>query len=402
MLISRLICSCAVVCVAAPFAQVSAQDAREGTREARENATAAKSPVAYVYVASTQANGSTNEVVAYAAAGNGKLTPVPGSPFQENVTSMAVNGVYLMGASQSNQNVNAYRIEANGSLTYATTTDYATPNQGCGFAGSIYFDHTGADLYIQEFRFDCANTGVASFAVDKPTGGLNYLGVDNTGAFPGDFTPASFIADNLYAYTADNDSCMYYTIYGFKRGSNGLLGSIPASFNLPTPPPSFSRYIPALSAADRTNHVAFVMYPGMPPGCTSNQNQLATYTADASGNLNTTNTYTNMPTTLIATPNDLKMAPSGLLLAVAGQEGLQVFHFNGANPITHETGLLTKDPINQMFWDNDNHLYAISKSSGKLHVFTITPNDAHEAPGSPYTISNPDNIIVQPWPLPWA
>jgi len=28
--------------------------------------------------------------------------------------------------------------------------------------------------------------------------------------------------------------------------------------------------------------------------------------------------------------------------------------------------LLTRDPINQIFWDNNNHLYAISQSSGKL------------------------------------
>jgi hypothetical protein len=98
----------------------------------------------------------------------------------------------------------------------------------------------------------------------------------------------------------------------------------------------------------------------------------------------------------------MKMAPSGKLLAVAGQEGLQVFHFNGAAPITGYTGLLTTDPINEMFWDNDNHLYAITGvfNSGvnRLHVFTITPRDYREAPGSPYTISGPQHIIVQPWP----
>jgi len=29
-------------------------------------------------------------------------------------------------------------------------------------------------------------------------------------------------------------------------------------------------------------------------------------------------------------------------------------------PITHYTGLLTTDSVNQMFWDDDNHLYAIA------------------------------------------
>jgi len=95
----------------------------------------------------------------------------------------------------------------------------------------------------------------------------------------------------------------------------------------------------------------------------------------------------------------MKMSPSGKLLAVAGQEGLQVFHFHGASPIMHYTGLLTTSPIDQMFWDNNNHLYAISKAAGKRFVFKLTPTGHRMAPGSPYTISNPDSIIVQPLPL---
>jgi hypothetical protein len=90
------------------------------------------------------------------------------------------------------------------------------------------------------------------------------------------------------------------------------------------------------------------------------------------------------------------MAPSGKLLVVGGTGGLQVFHFNGSNPITHDTGLLTKTPVDQSFWDNRNHLYAISQSAGKLFVFTVTSTSATQAPGSPYTISHPQNIVVQP------
>ena len=91
----------------------------------------------------------------------------------------------------------------------------------------------------------------------------------------------------------------------------------------------------------------------------------------------------------------MKMSPSGQLLAIAGLEGLQVFHFNGANPVTHYTGLLTTDPIVQMFWDNSNHLYAIS-SDNKLYVGTVTPTKLAMAPGSPYSIEGPQSLIVQP------
>ena len=90
------------------------------------------------------------------------------------------------------------------------------------------------------------------------------------------------------------------------------------------------------------------------------------------------------------------MAPSGKYLAVGGTSGLQLFHFNGANPITKFTGLITTDPINQLFWDNSNHLYALSQNSGKLFVFTVTSSGAKEAPGSPYSITSPINLIVLP------
>ena len=75
---------------------------------------------------------------------------------------------------------------------------------------------------------------------------------------------------------------------------------------------------------------------------------------------------------------DLKMSPSGKLLAVGGSDGrgeggLQIFHFNGAQPITRYTGLLTNAEIDQFYWDNADHLYAISSHPGKLFVFTVTP-----------------------------
>jgi hypothetical protein len=223
--------------------------------------------------------------------------------------------------------------------------------------------------------------------------------MDVTGVFPGSYNAASFIGNNVYAYTAEDSACMYYTIYGFKRSTSGLLSGFNVKYNLPPPPKGVRGYIPAWAAADPTNHLAFTMQPANPPGCAPGPLQLASYTADANGNLKTTNTHSNMPATLVSNPNDIKMAPSGELLAVGGQEGLQIFHFNGASPITQYTGLLTTDSIDQMFWDNNNHLYAISHNAGKLFVYTITPTSYKMAPGSPYAISTPNNIIVQPLPL---
>jgi hypothetical protein len=152
------------------------------------------------------------------------------------------------------------------------------------------------------------------------------------------------------------------------------------------------------AAADPTDHVAFSFreYYAAP----GEAEQLATYTVDSEGNLTTTSTYLNMPSVAVGTVENINMSPSGKLLAVGGDYGLQVFHFNGASPITKFTGVLKADYFNKFYWDNDNHLYAINQNTGNLHVYTITPTSAVEAPGSPHTIPGSDggfeeNLAVQ-------
>ena len=216
------------------------------------------SPAAWVYVASTPQGSNTNQIVAYTAAANGSLTPIPSSPFADDVYSMAVNGKYLMAASRTTPNINAYSIASDGSLSFAASTDYAKYNNPggseCGSAGQIFFDHTGASLYVQEFDGSnaCSNTVVASFNVVKATGALTYLGTANTGVFPGLNAAAYFIGNNVYAYQAVDSACMYYSIYGFKRDGNGMLNEFGVQANSPTPPNGVRGYIPALAAADPT------------------------------------------------------------------------------------------------------------------------------------------------------
>lgn len=355
--------------------------------------------VAYVYVANNPKNSSTNEIAAFAAEANGKLKPIFGSPFREDVETMAVDGSHLVAVNRSQPNLDTFAIDSDGALRFQASTNYAThsPHEDCPSANQIFFDHTGNTLYAQEFNADCANTGVASFALNKTSGRLHYLGIDITGAFPGDNNAAFFIGNNRYAYTAVNSDCMYYTIYGFKRGSSGLLMNLPDTFgNLPSPPPNFRGFVPDLIAADPYNNLAVLMQPANPPGCSSEPLQIATYTASWSGVLRTRSTYADMPSTLIANPTDMKMSPSGKLLAVAGKEGVQVFFFNEGTGAARYTGLLTNASINQIFWDNSDHLYGISQATNKLYVFTVTPTHSSHAPGSPYAISVPQSLIVQP------
>jgi hypothetical protein len=141
------------------------------------------------------------------------------------------------------------------------------------------------------------------------------------------------------------------------------------------------------------------MFPWSQFGSQDGLYQLATYSVNNSGELTTSSTYSNMPRVQTGSVTDIGMDPSGALLAVAGTGGLQIFHFNGDKPITKYTGLLTKDEVDQVFWDSNGHLYAIGQSANKLWVFNVTPTQTAVAPGSPCTINEPLGLIVQPLPL---
>ena len=359
--------------------------------------------VAYVYVSYAPDIKSSNahKIYGYKAWADGTMTAMPQSPFNDNVGSMAVNGKYLMAVSNNTTYIETYQMEYCGVLSYVTQTEYAHYNgsNDCGAADQIFFDHTGSSLYAHEFDASsaCTNTGVASFALNKSTGALSYLGFDNDGAFPGSNSAAYFLGNNVDAYSANNSACMYYLIYGYTRASNGLLSGIAnVEKNSPTPSSSFRGYVPNMAVADPTNHVAVHMSPAQPsgvrePAAADRQFQrrffgvsydhryLQQYADDTDSNL-----------------SDMKMSPSGKLLAVGGTEGLQIFHFNGASPATHYTNLIATVPIDQMFWDNANHLFAISHTGGKVFAFTITPTGWSAAPGSPHALPSPVALIVQP------
>jgi hypothetical protein len=364
-----------------------------------QSGTPASSPVAFVYV-SNFVSGNTNVITAYAAAANGSLTPVPGSPFADNVLSMAVNGKYLFGANRVGVYVAAFLIQPNGALKWTTSTDVARYNpSGCVVPGDLIFDHTGADLYFAGTAGgECDSSLYQSFKVESSDGYLQFLG--NT---PVSFlfnTPLSFSGNNVYAYGSD---CINFqgnwldTFTTYKRESTGLLTATAIDAPLPAPPHSGDIYCRTLTAADPTNHFAMVLQPI--DTSTSSQDgpeQLATYTISSSGALSTASTYQNMPSTAIEPIAVLSMAPSGKLLAAGGINGLQIFHFNGTSPLAPYKQLLSGVDIEHAYWDNANHLYALSQNRHSLYVFTVTPTSASPAPGSPYNVLGPLNMIVQP------
>ena len=372
----------------------------------------AGSTATYVYVANRTATGGPEQLIAYSADANGQLTAVPGSPFNQNVNSLATDDTYLFASSASDPNINTYTIGSNGAPTLATQfnygqqTGYRSSNDSvCGSIGGVLLDRSGQSLYGEVVNISCSsNNALASFALDSSNGNVSYLGNSNIGY--NSSGAIAFLGNNQFAYSAFPG--MYWDILSFVRETNGLLDSNKAFTHvspLPAPPGStpglINGYTPGLTATDTANHVAIAEFPDftMAGSTATPPVQLAVYTADSSGDLTTSDTYATMPSTPI-NPLDLEASPSGALLAVAGTGGLQVFHFNGANSITTFTNVLTTDSIARVVWDNSGHLYAItwtasgSTAPGKLHVFTVSDTAASEAPGSPYTVTTPVDVAV--------
>ena len=297
---------------------------------------------------------------------------------------MAVNGKYLFGAGAGFVNIFSYSIAANGALKQVSSINaqkFTFNNCGAVFP-PLFLDHTGSDLYAFPVSLnDCANNAYQFFRVNKTTGQLTYFGVTSASS-PRFGTGLTITANNKFAYGAS----FYHfdpVIFAFQRASNGDLTFL--NFNSPIPAAkSGSIYLSYLAAADTTNHVAISLQPfAFDTIGVSSRTQLATYTVQSSGLLATSSTRTNMPAVAVGNVSYLKMAPSGKLLAVAGSAGIQVFHFNGASPITKFTGQLTKTSIDQCFWDNANHLYAISDFGGEAICIYGHNNSSHGALARP-------------------
>lgn len=362
----------------------------------RPAAAQATDPVAIVYVSQTaspsQAN-SPNVVNAYSADSSGRLTPISGSPFPADVQFMAVNGRFLFGSSTNQQDIDTFRMAPNGALTQVDSFNAQMYTPGaCGQPQDLVLDHTGSSLYILSGYYGISqtcspdDTVFQSLGINKTSGALTFLGDTNTSGNYG--YPLRFASNNVYAYEASAG-----VIYGFKRQSDGNLVYYNTTTHLPTPP-SGQTYQAIYAAADPDHHLAVILQDFSSTG--DLPAKIATYTISPSGELTTTSTSSNMPAMASATPYYSQMSPSGKLLAVSGNNGLQIFHFNGARPVTPYTGPLTPHQVDQMFWDNANHLYALARLENKLYVFTVTPTSYSQAPGSPYTVNIPWGLIVQP------
>jgi hypothetical protein len=387
----------------------------EATTEAK-----AAAPVAHVYV-------QTNEGInAYDAAADGKLTLIKGSPFQTAGAWMeASNGKYLF-SFDANNHVRTYAIESNGAIGKQVSEIDAQDYSGADCSGTAeppgvfrgVLDHTGKSLYVQIFGYALIEGGVQavcsayqSYQVSA-SGKLTFNGayIWSAGCCDG-YQNLTLTGNDHFVYGLNSGGAVPAIQY-FVREPNGALNNFNGSAETPPSPPASTPFgeatwtwQPNLVEADPFGHVGVLgIFQGdTPQGDISSGRKLVSYTVGPTGDLVTNNTYAELAT-LAVYPEVLNMSPSGKFLAAGGEGqgqggGLQIFHFNGAAPITAYSGALTNaSEIDAIHWDNNNHLYAVGIDD-RLYVYTVTAKEITKAPGSPYRFKGGlegEGLIVLP------
>lgn len=320
------------------------------TQTQYDKAAKAAAPSAWVYVVGapegTDTSSNTIAIYGYQAAADGRLTPIPGSPFTDgvpadtNTLSIAVNGKYLFLLSESEETITAYGIGSDGALTLSHTTDVPASDIGCGSVMWDVLDHTGASLYVFDWAGEsCSNWSALFFAVDKSNGQVEYLNsAGNSQTYVAhQALPFTFIGNNKFAYGSKGYPSQ--SIAGFKRNSNGSLTALDIDPPMPKDRSGSHYSVWNPLTADPNGNLAVGVVSTGPEPSDVGETQLAVYTADSSGKLTTTSTYANMPKALTGGLDSMSMSPLGNLLAVSGKNGLQIFHFNGSKQITPYTGL---------------------------------------------------------------
>jgi hypothetical protein len=400
---SRSACALRVLLCLASVASVPAFAQSALSAEAVKTATPATA--AYVYV---QTAGGVN---VYAATMAGKLTPVKGSPFAVAGQIESVNATSLV--SVGNTNLAAYAIAAGGAVGKQTanidTQNFAGSECGTttasGTLNGAFLDRTGKYAYLQLFGLEYQPgyplcSAWQSYQLN-PAGG-KFLGSLDITAYEGVVVGAAMrttvpvvSSNNKFSYGIIAEQCNCTRFVPFTTGPGGQMTQNAAFTEVdpPTDPSTTLSYFPSTARTDANQHMAVLLFAANQNGWSDiKYRQLASYTINkTTGGIVSTNTWANMPAPLVF-GDAMEISPSGKLLAIAGgtsgMPGLQLFHFNGAAPITADSGLLLPSvTIDKLAWDNSNHLYALSYSTQTLYAYTVTPTSITAVAGSPYTVT---------------
>ncbi|HWG21926.1 MAG TPA: hypothetical protein VG225_15455 [Terracidiphilus sp.] len=347
---------------------------------------------AYVYI---QIQGPEGSVYGFRASPTGHLSPIHGSPFKP--AGEIVGGTPTKFFTLGKDLVHSYTIAPDGAIGLQMAQipifEYAGSRCGgdtTGVNGAV-LDHTGKYVYVLlEDGGDWSCSAYQTYKINSD-GSFSFDGdtEENWGDQIGEPDPysvglPSILGNESFAY-ADESAGHESSTVGFRREDSGALQVMP-QFAETDPTLANGYYVPySPDASPSGSYVVVQLYPddGTPA-------QLASYTVDSVGNISTTNTSNNMPTSAFPEPRTT-FSRSGNLF-VAYEDGIEIYKFNGAAPLTLYKTLLYGTPIDDVKWDGSNHMYAISSYNSMLYVFTVTSTSVTE--DTALSIGSPFKMVV--------
>ncbi len=341
---------------------------------------------AYLYI---QIQGPEGAVYGLSASSTGQLSPISGSPFK--LAGKIIGSNKLQSLTMGQDFLHSYAVASDGAIG-SPLSQFAFFGGQCTSGGSAVedaeFDHSGKLIYVLLQNGSCAEIQSDDINLDGSFGPAGQLQLNSMG---GDFVGLPSILGNETLAFSDISSGHYSSIYGFLRQLGGVLqtdGAQTLSFQ------GSANYNPARPDASPVgNYVVLQLYPG-----DTNPPQIGSFTTNSDGVLSSTNTPADMPTSSLENPYST-FSPFGDMFVLyadngAGNpgNGIEVYRFNGAQPLTLYKKLLTGVPIDRVAWDNSRHLYAISDAENKLYVFTVTLSSITE--DTEWSIGAPFSMVV--------
>jgi len=351
-------------------------------------------PVARAYISTPLA------VEGFAVAADGRLTPLPGSPYPGiSLTHMSAAKGYLFGSGKDANTVYSFTIRSDGSLALNDVVDAGLYDQ-CSKMISTQVDRAGSTLYVMEIGCNGESAyNIQAYAISSK-GTLQFLGnIGEGGPSIQETGPSQlyFTGNNEYAYQLQclTPPPLDDVVWGWKRNSSGYLDPAPKGFEVNG---SLEETISmCYLTTDDFNHIAIAMkrwdyddggyvYDGYA--------KVDSMTVESDGTLSSTHGFDVRGIDLAnGDVTAMSISPAGNLLAVGGM-GFQIYHFNGGNPIEYYTQsvLQPNNQFEEFGWDQSNHLFALSTDG--VRVYNITPASYSEAPGSPLEIPGGTTSII--------
>jgi hypothetical protein len=320
---------------------------------------------------------------------------VPGSPSSGPSSYVVTNSAFVFGT--DSQNIVSYKRAGDGSLQQSSSTLAVNFNQ-CPTCPdgtepwaiqAMSLDHSGQTLYAME---NAGADDLFYFFFNVSTGTPATIG--KIGPSTAYSSPLVFSPDNQHAY---GFSCFHlgWVITGFLRNGDGSLAPITTSNDVPMYDGGNQFYCPVGQAISQMGYMAVA-----DTAVNTNTVGRGVYKINADGSLTLLQNST-LTTPLTMAGNGccgevaMSVDPSGQMLALAGQSGIQMYQLMPGGTLT-PIGALQQSGPNYLVvqWDADTHVYAISTSG--LNVFSSANGALTPSSGSPHAAGAAGSLAVLP------